>query len=153
MKRFSPLALMGMSAAFILSSVGMASALDTSVSPGLFIQKSGNTTGGVIVTQHLRSRSVHVHGFRTQISAAVPLATGGRYAATGELRKAVGSSSYVGAGAGIGRWDPSAGRTGGTYDILAGTRLARHTYLEGRLYAPITARVGHTGFVGVTFFL
>ncbi len=140
------------SALLLVATTGMASALDTSVAPGFFIQKSGNTTGGIVVTQHLRSHAVHVKGFRTQASLAIPFATGGRYALTAELRKTVFTQSYAGAGLGVGRWN-SQGSGGLTYDFLAGTHIARHTYLEGRLYSPITKNGGHSGFIGVNFFL
>lgn len=138
-------------AACLVGTVGAASAYDTSASAGLFAQKSGDTTAGVIITQHLRSTALHVQGFRTQISAAIPLATGGRYAVTGEIRHGFLGTTYLGGGIGYGKWDRD-GRRGAMYDVLAGTRIARHTYLEGRIYNPITARVGHTGFVGVTYF-
>jgi len=136
----------------VLASILPASAYDTSVSGGIFTQKGGDTTAGIIVTQRLRSRSVHVSGLRTQISAQVPLATGGRYAVTAELRKSILGSTYIGAGAGIGKLDRN-GKSGALYDILAGTRLMRHLYLEGRLNSEITAKVGHSAFLGVTYFL
>jgi len=143
---------LGLSALLLIGTTGMASALDTSVAPGLFIQKSGNTTAGLVVTQHLRSKALHVKGFRTQASLAVPFATGGRYALTAELRKTVFTQSYLGAGVGVSRWDTHAS-AGPSYDFLGGTRLARHTYLEGRLYSPFAKNAGHAGFVGVNFFL
>lgn len=139
------------SAALLGIVAGTASAYDTSASGGLFVQKSGNTTAGVILTQHLRSKALHVPGFRTQISAAIPLATGGRYAATAEIRHGFAGTTYVGGGVGYGKWDPN-GRGGGLYNLLAGTRIARHAYLEGRIYNQLTSRVGHAGFLGVTYF-
>ena len=142
-------------ALLLIGTTGMASALDTSVAPGLFIQKSGNTTAGVVITQHLRAAALHVKGFRTQASLALPFATGGRYAVTGEIRKTVFTQSYLGAGVGLARFNTQ-GSAGATYNFLGGTRLARHTYLEGRLYSPFSAtkgNAGHAGFVGVNFFL
>ena len=139
-------------ALLLVGTTGMAFALDTSVAPGLFIQKSGNTTGGVVVTQHLRSSALHVKGFRTQASLAVPFATGGRYGLTAELRRTVFNQSYLGAGVGVARWDTHSS-AGAAYDVLGGTRLAKHTYLEGRLYSPFAKNAGHAGFVGVNFFL
>jgi hypothetical protein len=139
-------------ALLVAGTTGMASALDTSVAPGFFIQKSGNTTGGVVITQHLRSKELHVKGFRTQASLAIPFATGGRYGVSAELRKTIFNQSYAGAGVGISRWDTHAS-AGASYNFLAGTRLARHTFLEGRLYSPFAKNAGHAGFIGVNFFL
>jgi hypothetical protein len=139
-------------ALLVAGTTGMAAALDTSVAPGFFIQKSGDSTVGVVITQHIRSSDLHVAGFRTQASLAIPFATGGRYGLAAELRKTVFKQSYVGAGVGISRWDTHS-TAGPTYNFLGGTRLARHTYLEGRLYSPFGKNAGHAGFIGVNFFL
>lgn len=143
---------LSLGALLLVGTTGIASALDLSAAPGLFIQKSGNTTAGVVVTQHLRSSALHVKGYRTQASLAIPFATGGRYGLTAELRRTVFTQSYVGAGVGVARWDTHSS-AGAAYDVLAGTRLAKHTYLEGRLYSPLGTKSGHAGFVGVNFFL
>jgi hypothetical protein len=150
---FRPSFLAGIAAsvAMLCSVVSSASAYDTSASGGLFIQKNGSTTAGVILTQHLRSKELHVNGFRTQVSLAVPFATGGRFAGTAELRHGFAGTSYAGAGLGYGRWNPT-GRSGALYNVLAGTRIARHTYVEGRIYNPVSSQVGHAGFLGVTYF-
>lgn len=139
-------------ALLVAGSTGMASALDTSLAPGIFIQKSGDTTAGVVITQHIRSTDLHVPGFRTQASLAIPFATGGRYGLAAELRKTILKQSYAGVGVGVSRWDTHS-TAGPSYDFLGGTRLARHTFLEGRLYSPFGKNAGHAGFIGVNFFL
>lgn len=122
---------------------------DTSVAGGAFAP-SGNihatNSGGAILTQTTQGIPFASKQLTPQVSAAVPIAGGSRYALTGELQSH--GDLGLGIGAGVGRLKDG-GKVGLLYDFIASAKVARRTNLEARFYTGENGQVGTTGFLGL----
>jgi len=122
---------------------------DTSVAGGAFAP-SGNihatNAGGAILTQTTQGIPFASKQLTPQVSAAVPIAGGSRYALTGELQSH--GDLGLGVGAGVGRLKDG-GKIGLVYDFIASAKVAPRTNLEARFYTGDNGQVGTTGFLGL----
>lgn len=122
---------------------------DTSIAGGAFAGSHDVTSpnsAGAIITQSANVQPFATTGIVPQVSAALPISGGSRYALTGELQSR--GDLGLGFGAGVGRLR-SDGKVGMVYDFIAAAKVAPRTNLEARFYTGQKDQVGTAAFVGL----
>ncbi len=126
-----------------LALASVPAAAETSVAGGLF---TTGPNGGAVFT--LTGPTFAPLG--TQLGLALPLASGGRYALTGEILPP--GPIRLGFGGGFGKLDDP-GQTGLLLDVFLAEKIAPHTSAVVRYYQGVSNNVGSTAFLGLQFTL